>query len=169
MKGDKAEGAAKQTETVFDAAGTKTTEIVTETTAKDTSVADSSFLAMGPIIGLSASYNVNPTLTLFTKVGYAPVLIGSTTTNTTNTTTSTVLTTTTPVNGAKTTQNIAGNTTTSNMAIAGLNGSEAVGSIGAGYKLGMATLIGEGTARAYNLGGVSELVYGLKLGAGFTF
>ncbi|MBO9541033.1 hypothetical protein J7643_10635 [bacterium] len=169
VKGDKAEGAAKQTETQFDATGTKTTEIVTETTAKDNSVADSSFLAMGPIIGLSASYNVNPTLTLYTKVGYAPVLIGSTTTNTTNTNTSKILTTTTPVNGAKTTQSNEGNTTTSNMAIAGLSGTETIGSIGAGYKVGMATLIGEGTARAYNLGGVSELVYGLKLGAGFNF
>lgn len=148
----------------------------------ETLKADSSFSAAGPLIGLNAHYNLSPSLRLYTKLGYAPSLLGTITTTQTTTRTNTLTTVIenvvgTPAGVAEGTQAQVINSATPQQGVASIGGTETMGTLGLAFQLGSFNLAVEGLARSYALSGGAiaagalspELIYGLRLGAGLAF
>lgn len=165
---------ATETQNVDTGAGTYTQR--TEYEFNETTRMDGSFVAMGPMIGLNAYYNMTPSTRLYTRLGYAPVLVGtlnSNTVTTVNNRRSVIIENVqnNPAGVTAGTQRWESQTTTPNPSVTSFSGSETMGSIGVGFGLAGLNLFAEGTARGYSMTAPMgpELIYGLKLGmsAGF--
>ncbi|HEY9854142.1 MAG TPA: hypothetical protein V6D05_00300 [Stenomitos sp.] len=166
---------ASETEKV-DQGGGNTFTRVTEYELNETTKMDGSFNAIGPVIGLNAHYNLNPGTRLYTRLGYAPVLVGTANSSTVTSLNSRRSIIISDVQGTPTatvgTQRWETQVNTpAAPSVAPFSGSETIGSLGLGFGLGGYNLFAEGTARSYSLGAPlgAELIYGLKLGlnAGF--
>lgn len=181
----------------FNAKTTGTNDTATETTTTTTGAgavyttttsfklnetysANTSFLAVGPVIGLNGQYVLPNGLRLYSQLGYAPALVGSATGNTlttrnNQTTVAVAYTTGTAGAGdpAAGTNSYSLSQSIPAQLVATLSGTSTIGSLGLGFGLGGLNLFAEGTARSYNLTGAPflgpELVYGLKLGLDFGF
>lgn len=141
--------------------------------ANDTYSVDIPFLLAGPVIGLSAAGRLGSLLHLYSRVGYAPVLTG---TMTSNATISRSYQTTEVIDSITGTPGVtAGTNVNSNGAnvptstVSNIGGSETMASLGLGFYFSGLHLFGEGTAHSYNLGGVPVLLYGANLGMALTF
>jgi len=171
--GDKGQGdTAEQVENAVDATGTATYKRTTDWTVNETFTTDSSFLMAGPVIGLNAQYRLGSRLGLKTQIGYAPVLLGSVTTNgVTSKAYQSAVTISGPTPPAGTqagTSTTGSSTTTPTQAIGGAVDAETLGSLGVTYDLGRFGLVGAVTVRDYS-GTVGDFVYGLQLGLTGTF
>lgn len=169
---------AEEVESVDDGGGATYTR-KTQFRVNESTKADSSFSAAGPMIGLNAHYNLSPSLRLYTKLGYAPALVGvisTTQTTTRNDSRATVIenvsTAASTAGVVAGTQTRVNNTATPQQSVASFGGTETTGTVGLAFRAANLNLSAEGLARAYSLAGgalTPELIYGLRLGAGFYF
>lgn len=149
----------------------------TEYELNETTRSDSSVMAFGPMIGLDAYYNLNPSTRLYTRLGYAPVLVGTatgTSVKTVNDRVSVIVDNVqgTPAGATAGTRRWENQVSTPGApTVTSISGAETAGSIGVGFGFAGYNLFAEGTARSYSLGGAMgpELLYGLKLGLNFGF
>jgi hypothetical protein len=135
---------------------------------------DATLLAAGPMIGLDAACRPTSATRLYARVGYAPILVGSLTTNSTATLKnrrSVVIENIqgTPAGVAAGTRTLETQTTTPNRALATVSGSETLGVLGASLQLGPLSGFVEGVARGYSPTLGLSLIYGLNLGAELRF
>lgn len=165
---------ASETENAVGATAADTATVTRSWKYNQSYASNMSLFALGPVLGLNATYALGG-MQVYSQVGYAPVLIGTATTNTvtvvSNEVTQNVTTAGAGAGGytAGTTVNRV-DTRTEGQVVAPISGSEAIGSLGLGFGMGGMRLFTEGTARSYLLGAAgSQLVYGLKVGGTFQF
>lgn len=172
---------AEQVETAFDASGSVAATQTTDTTLNNSVSTDNVLIALGPVVGVDAAYDVTSNLHVYTQIGYAPVLDGSMQSDGTVSSSTKTVVTTTGVTASGTALGFANGTSTTStstsnpgQAIANVTGSETMATLGAQYDLaqfGSSNLgvYGELVARDYVFAGAPEAVYGLRIGAGLGF
>ncbi len=171
--GDQGQGdTAKETEIKFQADG-KSHTVTTETTLSNVTTATSLLLMGGPIIGISGQYSFGDLFGSYLRIGYAPALGGTLSTNAAVASTSKRVVTTAgdslPAGVTAGTSTTESTSTTPSQTVNNLNGTETMAALGGALKFGPLRINAEAQARNYAIGFGPLLIYGIQTGVGLSF
>ena len=172
--GAKEQGAVAVETRKVDQGGGQTYTERTEYELNESRRLDSSLVAAGPIVGLDARARLGQTGSLYTRVGYAPILVGALSASTNVTVKNRRTVTTSDIQG-----NPAGitagarthevETTSPTRTVAAISSSEMMGAVGATFNVGGLNLFTEALARVYTPTFGPQLIYGANLGVDLRF